>query len=123
MSLVEIHGRLVNTALYFTIAMAVWAFWRFFRRQGVDSNYWGAVVVIQILYLVQGAFGTFLYFSGIGNLTGRSMHILYGIVSVLVIPAIFIFTRGEESRRPMLAYGAGFLFLTGILLRSIVTAG
>lgn len=123
MSLIEIHGRLGHTALYFTVIMALWGFWRFFRRQGLDSGYWGATVIAEILYLTQGGLGAFLYFSGLGNLTGRTIHILYGVVSVLVIPAIFVFTRGEESRRPMLAYGAGFLFLVGILLRGIVTSG
>jgi hypothetical protein len=123
MSLVEIHGRLGTAALYFTLIMALWGLWRFFRRQGLDSNYWGAVVIAEILYLIQGGLGAFLFFSGMGNLTGRTIHILYGVVSVLVIPAIFVFTRGEETRRPMLAYGAGFLFLVGILLRGITTAG
>lgn len=122
MSLVEIHGRLGFTALYLTIIMALWGFWRFFRRQGVGGSYWGAAVVAQILYLIQGGLGAFLFFSGLGNLTGRSIHILYGVVSVLVIPAVFFFTHGEASRRSMLAYGAGFLFLAGILLRGIVTS-
>lgn len=123
MSLVDIHGRLGNTALYFALIMAVWGLWRYFRRQGVDSNYWGAVVIAEVLYLIQGALGAFLFFSGAGNLTGRYIHILYGVVSVLVLPAIFVFTRGEETRRPMLVYGVGFLFLAGILVRSVVTAG
>jgi hypothetical protein len=123
MSLVEIHGRLGNAALLFTIIMAVWGLWRYFRRQGLDSSYWGAVVIVEVLYLVQGALGAFLFFSGIGNLTGRTIHILYGVVSVLVVPAIFVFTRGEETRRPMLVYGVGFLFLIGIFLRGITTSG
>jgi len=123
MTLVDIHGRLGNAALLYTVIMALWAFWRFFRRQGVDSNYWGAVVIAEALYLIQGGFGAFLFFSGIGVLSGRTIHILYGVVSVLVIPAIFFFTKGEEQRRPMLVYGAGFLFLAGIILRGIATAG
>jgi len=123
MTLVDIHGSLGNTALFYTIIMALWAFWRFFRRQGLDSNYWGAVVIAESLYLIQGAFGAFLFFSGIGVLSGRTIHILYGVVSALVIPAIFFFTRGEEQRRPMLVYGAGFLFLVGVILRGMATAG
>jgi len=48
---------------------------------------------------------------------------LYGVVSVLVLPGIFAFTRGQEERRSMLIYGTGFLFLVGIVLRAIGTAG
>jgi hypothetical protein len=123
MSLIEIHGRLGYTALFYTVIMAIWGLWRFFRRQGLDSSYWGAGVVAEVLYLLQGALGAFLFLSRTGNLSGRTIHILYGVVAVLVAPAIFFFTRGEDSRRPMLVYGVGFLFLAGIILRGITTAG
>jgi hypothetical protein len=122
MSLVEVHSRLGNTALFFTIIMAVWGFWRYFRRQGVGGSYWGAIVIAEILYFIQGALGAYLFFSGLGNLTGKTIHILYGVVSVLVAPAVFGVTRGDEGRRSMLVYAAGFLFLVGIILRGISTA-
>jgi len=122
MSLVEIHGRLGNTALFFTIIMAVWGLWRYFRRQGVDGSYWGAIVIAEVLYLIQGGLGAYLFFSGLGSLTGRTIHILYGVVSLLTAPAVFVFTRGDEGRRTMLVYAAGFLFLVGIILRGISTA-
>jgi hypothetical protein len=121
--LIEIHGGLANTALYYTLVMAAWGLWRFFRRQGVDSSYWAALVIAEILYLVQGALGAFLFFSGTGHLGNPFMHILYGVVAALTAPALFMFTRGDETRRVMLVYGVGFLFLTGILLRSMATSG
>jgi len=123
MSLADIHGRLGYTALFFTLIMALWGLWRFFRRQGVDSSYWGALVIAEILYIVQAGLGAFLFFSGIGVLTGGYIHILYGVVSILVIPAVFFFTRGDELRRAMLIYGIGLLFLVGVLIRSISTGG
>ena len=123
MTLVEVHGRLGNTALIFSIAMSLWGLWRFFRRQGVDSNYWGALVIAEILYLAQAGLGAFLFFSGVGDLAGQTIHILYGVVSVLVVPGIFMYTRGNEQRRSMLIYGVGFLFLIGVILRAITTAG
>jgi hypothetical protein len=122
MSLIEIHSRLGNTALFYTIVMAAWGLWRYIRKQSVDSSYWGALVIAEVLYLAQGGLGAYLYFSGIGVLQ-RGIHILYGVVSVLVLPSIFAFTRGQEERRSMLIYGVGFLFLVGIILRGITTAG
>lgn len=123
MSLIEIHGRLANTALIYAGVMAVWGLWRYFRKQNVSGNYWGALAIGEILFLAQALLGAYLYFSGIGNLAGRGMHILYGVVAVLVLPALFAFTRGDEQRRVNLVYGAGLLFLIGILIRSIATAG
>ena len=123
MTLIVFHDRLASTTLFYTIIMAIWGFWRFYRRQGVESSYWGALVIAEIIYLAQAGLGAYLFFSGIGVLTRGYIHILYGVVSVLVLPAIFFFTRGDEQRRAMLIYGAGFLFLVGIILRGIATAG
>lgn len=120
--LVGIHAGLANTALYYTIALAVWGLWRYFRRQGVDSSYWAALVIAEVLYLAQGVLGAVLFFSGIGDLGGQFMHILYGVVAVLVVPALFMYTRGDETRRVMLVYGVGLLFQMGILLRSMATS-
>jgi hypothetical protein len=121
MSLIEVHGRLANTALYYTIAMALWGLYRYFRKQEVDSNFWGGLAIGEILYLAQGALGAFLFLSGRGVLTNAFMHILYGVVAVLTPPALFMWTRGDTGRRVMLVYGVGLLFLVGILLRSITT--
>lgn len=123
MTLIEIHGRLANTALIYTAIMALWGIWRFFRRQGIDSSYWGAVVIAEVLYIIQSGLGAYLYFSGIGNLAGRGIHILYGTVAILVAPALFVFTRGDENRRAVLVYGVGFLFLIGIIIRAMATVG
>lgn len=121
MSLIQIHGNLANTALYYTFAIAVWGLFRFFRKQSVDSSYWGGLVIAEVLYLAQGALGAFLFFSGRGVLTNSFMHILYGVVAALTPPALFMWTRGDETRRVTLVYGVGFLFLVGILLRSMAT--
>jgi hypothetical protein len=123
MTLIDVHGRLANTALIYTIIMALWGFWRYYRKQNVDGSYWGALVIAEILYIVQSSLGAYLYFSGQGSLAGRGIHILYGVVAVLVLPALFAFTRGDDQRRSMLVYGAGFLFMIGILIRSFATAG
>lgn len=120
--LIQIHAGLANTAIYYTVIMAVWGLWRFYRRQGVDSSYWAALVIAEVLYLAQGVLGAFLFFSGIGDLGGQYMHILYGVVAALVVPALFMYTRGDETRRVMLVYGVGFLFNFLILLRSLATS-
>ena len=123
MPLADVHARLGNTALYFTIAMAVWGLWRFFRRQGPDSNFWGAMVIAEVLYLVQAGLGLFVFFSGAGELTKPYIHILYGVVTILVVPGIFVYSRGDEQRRSSLVYALAFLFLVGIILRSTATGG
>jgi hypothetical protein len=123
MTLIDIHGRLANTAMFYVIIMAVWGLWRYFRRQGVEGSYWGALVIAEVLIILQALLGVTLWATGQGSLAGRGMHVLYGVVSVLVIPMAFAYTRGDQERRSMLVYGASFLFLVGIILRAISTAG
>jgi hypothetical protein len=121
MSLLDIHGRLAYTALYYTIIMAGWGLWRYFRKQSVEGSYWGALVIAEILYLAQATLGVLMLLGG-AVLAGRGIHVLYGAVSVLVIPGVFAYTRGDVERRVQLVYGVSFLFLVGIALRAISTA-
>jgi hypothetical protein len=122
MILAEFHGRLATTTLLYTLILALWAWWRYFRKEGVSSSYWGALVINEILFLAQGALGIIMYLNGLRPLAG-GMHILYGIVGLVGIPAIFLFTRGNEGRRAMLIYGAGLLFMVGIAIRAMMTGG
>ena len=121
MSLVDIHARLGNTALYYAIILALWGLWRVIRKQGVDSNYWGALLIGEILIILQGALGAYLWLSGARP--GRSIHILYGIVAAITIPAIYAYTKGNQDRRVMLIYGVALLAVVGIIIRAIMTAG
>lgn len=121
MSPIEIHARLGNTALFYVIILGLWGLWRFFRRQGLDSSYWGALLIAEILIVALGGLGAYIWFSGLRP--ERSVHILYGIISALVIPGVFGYTRGEQERRDVLIYGLSLLILGGLLLRAITTAG
>jgi len=121
MTLTEFHARLGNTAMFFIIAMALWGLWRYFRKQGLDSSYWGALIIGEILIILQGGLGAYLWF--IGLRPGRSIHILYGVVSALIIPGIYSYTRGDQDRRAILVYAVALLILVGLILRAITTAG
>jgi len=120
MSLVEVHARLGNTALYFMIIMALWGLWRFFRKQGLDGSYWGALVIGEILIVAQGLLGGYLWLSGLRP--ARGIHLLYGIISVLVIPGVYAYTQGEQKRRTMMIYAVALLILAALVVRAIMTA-
>jgi TRAP-type C4-dicarboxylate transport system permease small subunit len=115
-----VHGRLANTAMLYFGILALWAFWRYFRRQGPDSSYFGALAIGEILILFQGALGGYLALIA-GLAPGRSIHFLYGVISLLGIPAVYAFTRGRDERRDSLVYGAVLLFMVGILFRATQT--
>lgn len=118
----EIHTRLGNTAFYYAAIMAIWAIWRIIKKRGVDSNYWGALIIAEVLLLVQGALGTYLYFFTEFKLA-QPIHTIYGIASALVLPLGFVITRGHQERRDMIIYGAAFLLLAVLTARALMTAG
>ena len=115
-----IHHGLANAVLLYALIMGVWGFSRYFRKQGVDSSFWGSLVIAEILILVQGGFGVTMWFLSLRPERG-GIHILYGIVSAISLPAVYLFTKGQDERRDMLIYSAVLLFLVGISLRAIAT--
>ncbi len=121
MPLAEVHGNLANSALFYFLFIAIWGLVRFARRQGVSSGYWGALVIAELLILAQGGLGAFLWYGGLRP--ERGVHILYGLVSGLTIPAVYAYTKGREERAEMLMYGAATLLTVGLILRAVLTAG
>jgi hypothetical protein len=121
MSPAQIHGQLATTALFYFAFLAIWGLVRFVRRQGVGPSYWGALVIAELLILAQGGLGAFLWYSGLRP--ARGIHILYGLVSGLAVPAVYAYTKGREERTEMLIYGVTTLVTVGLILRAITTAG
>jgi hypothetical protein len=115
-----LHDRLAQTALMYVIILALWGLWRYFRGQGLDGAFWGALVVAEIVIVLQGIFGGYLWLAGLRPARG-GIHILYGLASALVIPGVFAFTRGGNDRRALFIYAIGLLFLAGLILRGITT--
>ena len=122
MSLVIIHNRLANTVLLYVIILCLWGFWRVLRKEQLNGSYWGSLVIAEILILAQGALGSFLWLISLRPERG-GMHILYGIVGALRIPAVYFFTKGRDDRLVMISYTAVMLFNAGIFLRAIATGG
>jgi hypothetical protein len=122
MSLTEVHGRLANTVLLYLIVMGVWGLWRYIRKEGVASSFWGALIIAEILIVVQGLLGGYLWLTGLQPDRG-GVHILYGVIAALGIPSAYIFTKGQEDRSVTLVYSLLALFLVGIALRAMSTGG
>ncbi len=120
--IIDIHGRLGNTALFFTIAMAIWSFFKFFRKQGPDGNYWGALVIAEVVYVIQGLLGAIIMLLGIGVVDNLVMHSLYGVLSLLPVPGMFIYSRGKENTRTMLIFGLVLIAQIALILRGMATA-
>ncbi|MCP4423403.1 MAG: hypothetical protein GY803_02820 [Chloroflexi bacterium] len=121
-SVILIHSNLSNSVWMFFLALGVWGIWRAARGQGVDGSYLGALVIGQVLYLVQGILGAILWSYGLLPGTSRPvMHVLYGAFAAVFLPFVyFVLLKGEDSS-PQAQWSLAFasLFLFGVALRAI----
>ena len=120
MTLSEIHGSLANTLLFYFIALAAWGSWRFLRKEGVSSSYWGSLVIAEVLLALQFIIGAYVWIAGLGR-PARSVHLLYGIVALLAIPGMYMYTKGRTDRPEMLMYAVVTLITIGLILRATFT--
>lgn len=116
----EIHKILADMIGYYSLLMGAWGLFNFIRRNPPDSNYNGALAIAVGLYFVEGLVGMLLVL--MGYMPARGIHFLYGVTIMLTIPAIFFFTRGNNTSRESLFYGLGMVFIWGLSERAATTA-
>ena len=117
-----LHNRIGNAAPLFMILVGVLSLINYFRGIGLDGSIVGAVIVGEITMLVQASLGLILLSAGRWP-GGWGIHFLYGSLSVLFFPALWAYTRGATDRRASLTWAVGGLFMMGLTLRAIGTAG
>jgi hypothetical protein len=120
MSLSMLHAGLANTATLFVAALGIWALLLWWRNQSLEGGWFGAAVLGEILLIVQGVVGGLLFLQGLDvRLVRPGMHILYGVVAVVTLPASYAyFGNLEDQRVKTLAMAFTCFFLWGILLRA-----
>ncbi|MCL4830375.1 MAG: hypothetical protein KJZ95_23660 [Caldilinea sp.] len=104
----------------FVAILGVWAFFLRLRSRPLDGSWFGAAVIGELLLLAQFGVGWVLWFQGMGSVLPRPwIHILYGVVAVITIPAAYVyFSRIPDDKVQTLAMALTCFFLWGILLRS-----
>ncbi len=118
--LADIHARLGNTSLLYFLAISLWGYFRFFRRQGIDSTYWGMLAIAELLVIAEAILGGIIWLEGMRPV--RSVHLLYGALIPIMIPATYLYTRGRTSKAEILVYGTTTIITVGFIIRAIYTA-
>lgn len=116
-TIVIIHARFANTVWLFLLILGLWSLWRAIRGEGVSGSFLGALVIAQILILIQAALGGLLYLSGHGgNINEPAIHILYGAFSLVFLPFVFLYwLRGDDSNRAQWVLTFAVLFQFGTI--------
>jgi hypothetical protein len=114
------HARFANTAMLYFAVVSLWGYFRFFRRQGIDPAYWGALVIAEIIVIVEVLIGIYLWANGLAP--ARPVHFLYGALIPIMIPAAYLYTRGRAARAENMIYATATLITVGFIIRAIYTA-
>lgn len=124
MSLPVLHQGLANTATLFIAAIGVWALVSRFRSRPLSASWYGAAMVGEIVIVLQGIIGGIMYFQGLDAALSRPfIHVLYGVVAVITLPAAYgYFANVEDENVKSLALAFTCFFLWGILLRASTVA-
>lgn len=118
--LASMHARLVITITLFFAALALWSLIVAWRRAALSTPYRAALWIGQLLVLAEAAIGLpLLFVSGSAPILG--MHLLYGAIAVVTLPAAALYLRGRPPRAAALTYALVSVFLCGIALRALET--
>ena len=123
-TIITIHSQLSNTIWLFFLILGGWGFFRAMRGQSVDGSYLGAVVIGQILYVVQAVLGFSMWFSDFDLTVSRfDIHLLYGVFALVFLPFVYmVMLKGDDSNRGQWVLAFSTLFMFGIALRGISTS-
>jgi len=117
-----LHQRIGNAIPLYMFIFGVLSFFNYARGRGVDGGIIGAVIIGELLIIAQATLGIIML-TILGGLEQRAIHILYGCLAVIFLPGLWVYTRGEMDRRASLIWGVAGIFMMGLTLRAITTAG
>src|SRR5678815_4504899 len=117
--MVQFHNILSNAVSLFTLAVTLMALYRLLRREGLGSDFWGTVVIGEVLIVVQAILGAVLFFTA--HQAPQTLHYLYGALNVFTWPAAYSYTLNQDDRRQTLIWTLVSVFLFGLSLRARVT--
>jgi hypothetical protein len=122
-TIILVHTQLSQTIWIFFLILGVWGLYRAVRGWGLDGSYMGALVIGQVLYVIQGVLGGLLWLNGRMVLVERPfMHVLYGSFALVFLPFVFmVWLKGDDSNRGMWVMAFTVLFMFGIALRAAST--
>mgnify|MGYP005836280419 CR=1 FL=1 len=121
-TLITLHDGLSRTILFFLVICALWGFWRALRGGGGRGDFWGALVILEGVILLQGLLGLVMVLMRLWPARG-GLHFLYGIVLALALPLVYAYTRGRDGRREQWLYSVVLTIMVGLALRAITTGG
>jgi hypothetical protein len=106
------HATLAFALFLDQVVLGIWALVFGFRRRPISSGLFSALLVDEILMVIQSAIG--LYLLATGHAPER-IHFLYGFLLLVLIPAVYFYASKRE--RAGIWVGVVLLFMAGMIVR------
>jgi hypothetical protein len=110
---------MATTVLLFMVAAGLWGMFSFARGESLSGSLAGTLAIGQVLIVIQGIFGGLLYLDGLRAPT--SVHYLYGLTAILVLPFLWSYAKDRHPRQSLLLYSLSALFIAGLAIRGMTT--
>lgn len=117
--LLRIHDQLSISVTIFWALVGLWGLVAAVRGGRLSGSIAGALVIGEILIVVQVLAGLALVF--LGGRPPEPAHYLYGATGVLVLPFAWSFFRERDQRQALVVYSLLALFIAGLAIRGITT--
>lgn len=118
-TIILIHDRLSNAVILYMIVIGLWGFVSYFRGEELAGSLGGSFIIGQGLLMVQALFGLVLVLQGARPLD--SLHYIYGIVIILLLPFAYTYVHDRYPRPGLLLCSTVALFIAALAFRAIVT--
>ncbi|HLT95918.1 MAG TPA: hypothetical protein VK070_03940 [Acidimicrobiia bacterium] len=116
----SLHANWGWVTVAITGLVGLWGLLLAWRGHDPTRSFWVGVGVAMGVTIIQVALGVFLV-AGEGR-EGGDQHVFYGFVIAFTLAFAYIY-RAQLARKPALYYSALLLFVMGLALRTIATAG
>src|SRR6266852_5002330 len=109
-TLLPIHRQLANTGILYMFACGAWGLYMAWRKRPMDANYRGMLALGYALGDVIGLLGVLMLLSGAQP--RDPLHILYGLLTALSLPAAagYLQTRSDDRKPLIYALVSFFVF-------------
>src|SRR5215218_9840675 len=96
------HDRLATTVLMFFLVAGLWGLLEYSRGGAIGGNIAGALIIGQVLVVVQGLLGMVIFL--FGDRPESMVHLLYGFTAALALPFVWSYMRERAPRQALLMY-------------------
>ncbi len=116
------HQRLAFALILLGLVGAGWGFWGWGRKGAISSALRAFLLLCEAVVLLQGLFGIVLLAQGYRP-HNLGFHLMYGVISALVIPVVWVLSSRRNPRSEALYMSLGALLFAGVTFRALAVAG